>query len=349
MLTTYLEFFCGGGLARIGLGPSRLCLFANDTSSAKGRAYVANFGRDHLMICDIATVPISAFPPGRVDYAWMSPPCVGHSEAGNRQGFDEEESRAFWPAWAHIETLDALGRAPLTAVFENVDGIKPKNLRAVQEAFTRAHYRHATGIIDARHFVPQSRKRYFVVGAHRDLGVDPEPLMEAAMRALPERTIGLADVIDFDATGCKWEYPPAEVQRYLAMLSPLQDARLRTLLATGRSYALPFSKRMRGPKSGERVQRVEFRQGIASALRVPSSQVNGKKKGGGSSKQYLILVTPDGKIRMRAIQPREAARLMGLPRDPIEALSLLGDGVVVPVVRASWPSTSSSRCSRARL
>jgi DNA (cytosine-5)-methyltransferase 1 len=40
---------------------------------------------------------------------------------------------------------------------------------------------------------------------------------------------------------------------------------------------------------------------------------------------------------MRPAQPREAARLMGLPdayvlpRDPIDALSLMGDGVVAPV------------------
>ena len=42
---------------------------------------------------------------------------------------------------------------------------------------------------------------------------------------------------------------------------------------------------------------------------------------------------------MRAIQPREAARLMGLPDsyvlpdEPIEALDLYSDGVCIPVVR----------------
>jgi DNA (cytosine-5)-methyltransferase 1 len=46
-----------------------------------------------------------------------------------------------------------------------------------------------------------------------------------------------------------------------------------------------------------------------------------------------------GWTRMRAIQPCEADRLMGipdryvLPTKPIDALSLCGDGVVVPVVR----------------
>jgi DNA (cytosine-5)-methyltransferase 1 len=151
MTWTFYEFFAGGGMARIGFGDGWRCLFANDRSATKGDVYAANFGRDHLLIRDVADVTIDNLPPGRADCYWMSPPCVGHSEAGRQKGFDEEESRAFWPAWALVEALDALGRAPLMIVFENVTGIKPRNLRAVQDAFTRAHYRHATRIVDARH------------------------------------------------------------------------------------------------------------------------------------------------------------------------------------------------------
>jgi DNA (cytosine-5)-methyltransferase 1 len=288
-------------------------------------------------------VTIADLPPGRADCVWMSPPCVGHSEAGNKQGFDEEQSRAFWPAWEKIEALDAQGRTPLIAAFENVTGIKPENLRAVQAAFERAHYRIATRIIDASPFVPQSRERYFVIGAHRDLGVDPEPLFEQAMQALPKRSVEFVDVLalDLPPERCLWEYSPAEVTRYLAMLSPLQRARLDAIQASGRPFAGPFSKRMRDvPGSMNREQRIEIKfDGLASALRVPGGRVNGKTKGGGSSKQYLLIVTPGGKIRMRGIQPREAARLMGLPDsyvlpdNALQALALCGDGVVVPVVR----------------
>jgi DNA (cytosine-5)-methyltransferase 1 len=328
-MRTFLEFFSGAGMARIGFGPGWRYLFANDISQKKGAVYSANFPGSELTVRDIAQVTLRDLPPARVDCAWLSAPCVGHSEAGDKQGFDEAESRAFWPAWSLIEALDAEGRAPLTAVFENVPGIKPENLAAVQPGFARAHYQHATRIIDAQHFVPQSRERYFVIGTHRDLGVDSEPFFERAMQALPERNLGLADLLDLDAQHCLWEFPPDEVKRCLAMMSPLQRGRLETALAAGRSVAGPFSKRMRGPK-GARTQRVEFREGIASALRVVSR--------GGSSKQFLLIAHGD-QIRMRAIQPREAARLMGLPdsyvlpKNPIEALDLCGDGVVVPVVR----------------
>src|SRR5579871_2983652 len=239
-------------MARLGFGLDWQCTFANDVSRAKERAYVANFGRDEFLLRDVKDVTIADLPSGRADCVWMSPPCVGHSQAGNHKGFDEQQSRAFWPAWEKVAALDERGRAPLTTVFENVPGMRPENLRAVQAAFDRAHYRHATRIVDAQHFLPQTRERYFVVGAHRDLGVDPESLFEQAMRVLPERNIDLTDVLDLDAENCLWEFSPAEVERCLAMMSPLQHRRFETALASGRAIAGPFSKRMRGPK-GNRV------------------------------------------------------------------------------------------------
>ena len=39
----FLEFFAGGGMARLGLGPGWSCLFANDFDPVKGAAYRANF------------------------------------------------------------------------------------------------------------------------------------------------------------------------------------------------------------------------------------------------------------------------------------------------------------------
>jgi DNA (cytosine-5)-methyltransferase 1 len=329
-MKTFYEFFAGGGMARLGFGDGWECVFANDVSLEKAAAYNMNFGgrNSHLLRRDVFDVKLAYLPPGRVYCCWLSPPCVGHSEAGNRKGFDEAESRAFWPAWALIEQLNREGRAPLTAVFENVSGIKPENLRAVQAAFARADYIHATRVIDTAHFVPQTRERMFVVGVHRDLNVDPGPIFTAAMEALPRRTIHFVDVIDWDSNFR--EYPVDEVGRYLTMLSPLQRAELDRIRALGRRVAIPAAKRMRGPK-GARTQQIEIQPGLAYALKVVSK--------GGSSHQFLFIVEGSW-TRFRAIAPREAARLMGLPdsyvlppRSPIEALDLCGDGVAVPVVR----------------
>ena len=40
---TFLEFFAGGGMARLGLGQEWSCLFANDFDPVKAATYRANF------------------------------------------------------------------------------------------------------------------------------------------------------------------------------------------------------------------------------------------------------------------------------------------------------------------
>jgi DNA (cytosine-5)-methyltransferase 1 len=207
-----------------------------------------------------------------------------------------------------------------------------RDIAAVLTAYEREGYRGAARIIDAAHFVPQSRKRCFVVGVRAELGIDPAPLFDRAIASLPKRSMGLMDALDLESRFMEFE--PDEVERCLAMTSPEQQAKADEARAlsrrTGRPVVLPFQKRMRGPKD-DRIQRVEFRDdGVVNALRVVAS--------GGSSKEFLMIVD-GGLTRMRVINPREAARLMGLPdsyilpSNPIDALSLVGDGVCVPVVR----------------
>ena len=50
------EFFCGGGLARLGLETDFTCVFANDIDRAKAQAYAAAFGDAHLRQGDIWTL-----------------------------------------------------------------------------------------------------------------------------------------------------------------------------------------------------------------------------------------------------------------------------------------------------
>ena len=65
----FLEFFAGGGMARIGLGPSWRCLFANenDNDFPKSASYRANFGGGpELKVCDVARLKVADLP-GRGD------------------------------------------------------------------------------------------------------------------------------------------------------------------------------------------------------------------------------------------------------------------------------------------
>ena len=51
----FYEFFAGGGMARIGLGPGWSCRFANDIDESKASAYQCNFqDSDELVVEDIA-------------------------------------------------------------------------------------------------------------------------------------------------------------------------------------------------------------------------------------------------------------------------------------------------------
>ena len=62
---TFVEFFAGGGMARLGLGPSWRCLLANDLDPGKCVAYRANFGGEELIEGDIAALSVDDMPAAR--------------------------------------------------------------------------------------------------------------------------------------------------------------------------------------------------------------------------------------------------------------------------------------------
>ena len=88
---SYYEFFCGGGMARLGLGAHWHCLFANDIDTDKANAYRANFGESHFLQGDVCALSSSDLP-GNADLAWASFPCQDLSLAGPRSGLAGERS-----------------------------------------------------------------------------------------------------------------------------------------------------------------------------------------------------------------------------------------------------------------
>jgi DNA (cytosine-5)-methyltransferase 1 len=360
-----LEFFAGAGMARLGLGPGWTCLFANDFDPRKATSYIANFGAEHFRGGDIAQIELHHLPPERVDLAWASPPCVDLSEAGKGAGLKGERSGAVWPFLRLMKELRADGRAPRTIVIENVTGwLERENLILdfieVVRALATMSYKVGAIVVDAASFVPQSRERVFIIAVDSsipipvsctlpfaDLGWPSKALAKIHARlppvlkprwvwwrlpTPPARTTTLADVLlDDPCAEYLGEFPASEVARHLDMIANKGIlARIMQAEERGPPFVGPFARRMRDvPGQEDREQRVEVRDdGLANALRVMR---------GGSSKQFIVISA--GTTRMRAIQPREAARLMGipdsyiLPRNPLDALSLAGDGVAVPVVR----------------
>jgi DNA (cytosine-5)-methyltransferase 1 len=359
-LRTFYEFFAGGGMARAGLGEEWRCLFANDFDEKKAASYAANWGSEHLVVEDVAKLRVAALP-GEADMAWASFPCQDLSLAGDGAGLKGKRSGSFWPFWRLVEKLVKEGRPPSVVVLENVCGALTSHggadFAAICTALTKSGYRFGAMVLDAVHFVPQSRPRLFIVALRMDyttptrfIGAGPESPWHTqgvfgAFQKLPQkckanwiwwnlpeaptRTTALEDVIDKIPQGARW-HTGAETKRILGMMSDLHLKKVATALRAHRRTVGCIYKRMRIDERGDRVQRAEVRfDGISGCLRTPV---------GGSSRQIVIEVERN-QINTRLLSPREAARLMGLPESYTlperynDAYHLAGDGVAVPVVR----------------
>ncbi|KQM13240.1 cytosine methyltransferase [Sphingomonas sp. Leaf24] len=362
---SFYEFFAGGGMARSGLGSGWHCTFANDVSQMKAETYRTNWGDAHLVVGDVAALDVDNLP-GRADMAWASFPCQDLSLAGNHRGLGNSSSAVmtrsgtFWPFWKLVRELGEERRAPKLVVLENVPGLLTSNegadFAAICNALADAGYRHGAVVVDADHFVPQSRVRVFFVAVAPDvefprtlIAAGPQstwhpPSLVAAHGRLSgpagdlwcwwnpvapaKRNIGFADIIEEHPTGCRW-HSAAETARLLAMMTPLHRQKIEIAQRSDVRQVGGVYKRTRVEEGAKR-QRAEVRfDDKAGCLRTPA---------GGSSRQ-TILVVEGGNIRSRLLSSREAARLMGLPDDYIlpsrynDAYHVAGDGVCVPVVR----------------
>ena len=163
-------------MARPGLGEDWTCLFANDFEPKKGASYGANWDQ-HLVIEDVAKLSTKQLP-GRADLAWASFPCQDLSLAGDGAGLKGERSGTFWPFWSLMRDLRNEGRAPKLVVLENVSGALSshggEDFAAISAALAGEDYRFGPRILDAAHFVPQSRPRLFIVATQKHFRIPPE-------------------------------------------------------------------------------------------------------------------------------------------------------------------------------
>lgn len=166
MESTFYEFFAGGGMARLGLGPQWRCEFANDISPLKATAYKQNFDGldDAFTCCDINDLDSSQLP-GRADLVWGSFPCQDLSLAGEGRGLDGSRSGLVWKLLDICEQLRHSGRGPKIIALENVPGLlnsrKGQDFYDILDALRRPGYFFGVLTMDAIHFLPQSRPRIF--------------------------------------------------------------------------------------------------------------------------------------------------------------------------------------------
>jgi DNA (cytosine-5)-methyltransferase 1 len=361
---SYLEFFAGGGMVRAGLGGRWKCLFANDFDQLKVQAYADNWGEKEILEEDVHKVKAVDLPR-RADLAWASFPCQDLSAAGNGLGIGEAagahrtRSGTFWAFTDLMKDLESQGRLPRIVVLENVAGLLTINgaeeFKAVIGALDELGLRAGAVVLDARHFLPQSRPRVFIVAVSKSVKVfgdllrakphptwHPDPLVKAVdklsprcreqwlwfnLGGVPELRQTLGKIVSDRPVGVEW-HTPAETRRLVGMMSDMHKQKLAEAKRSGKRIVGTLSLRMR-PQNGKSVQRTEicFR-GLAGCLRTP--------KGGGSRPRVIVVKGSD--VRTRLLSPNEAALLMGLkpsyqlPSLYEHAFRVIGDGVAVPVV-----------------
>lgn len=340
-------------MARQGLRDGWQCIFANDFDRKKCQVYRDNWGENDLFPGDVGAVS-TADLPGRADLAWASSPCQDFSLAGNGAGLNGDKSNVFWSFWRLITELGEERRKPRAIVIENVRGLLTsrggRDFQTICRALATENYHVGGFVIDASHFVPQSRPRVFLIGFLEGECILPRKgiadslwhpkVMQDAVESFP----------DFLADRWNWWELPCPPKRNTELISILEEnvcwhSREKTdhLLSlmnptnrrkieqriNDRHPSVGAAFRRTRVENGRRRQRIEVRfDGLAGCLRTP---------GGGSSRQTIFSVG-SGDVKSRLLTPRETARLMGLgdeyrlPANPNEAYQLSGDGVAVPVV-----------------
>ena len=136
-------------------------MLANDFSLKKAESYRRNFPpADEFVEGDIFDLQASDLPAG-ADMAWASFPCQDLSLAGNGQGLSGARSGSFWGFWRLVQGLAKEDRPLPLVVLENVVGTITANqgqdFAVLLKTLVDANYRVGPMVIDAQHFIPQSR------------------------------------------------------------------------------------------------------------------------------------------------------------------------------------------------
>lgn len=331
---TMHEFFAGSGLVAYGLKNMFSPVWANDISEQKADVYNANFESDHFELGDIQDIKGQTLPYAHL--SWASFPCQDLSLAGAMGGIHAARSGLVWE-WLRV--LDEMERKPKILLLENVVGLlstnKGDNYRVLHKALVERGYDCGAFVLNALHFVPQSRPRVFIIAvkhgepippelvgngpcwlhnrAATDLGNSLEGWIWWRTDEPPKRSVLLRDVIE---KGVPFDKDSA--------LRLIPKRHMEKLLAQDMVYATGY----RRTRNGEQQLELRFDE-IAGCLRTPE---------GGSSKQYLV-IHENGEVHARLLTVREAARLMGAPDSFVfpgsynDGYKAMGDAVAMPVAQ----------------
>lgn len=200
-LTAYSCFAGGGGLD-IGFAQEGFEIVgANEVQETIADVYEANLGGK---VHRGSIVDLSSRDVGSPTIIFGGPPCQSFSRGGNRLGTADSRGRLIF------DFLNLVCEcAPLAFVMENVPALATDHeaaFREVLEMAERGGYVTSHAVLLASDYgVPQNRRRLFLVGYHRSLGVAFD--FAAVKKVYPRPTL-------IDAIGdLKWQAMPWDGRR----------------------------------------------------------------------------------------------------------------------------------------
>lgn len=338
---TVAEFFAGSGLVTEGLRSKFNVVWANDISEKKASHYCSNYAKKSFHLGDISEVAGKELPT--TDLVWSSFPCQDLSLAGNMAGMKGNRSGLFWQ-WLWL--IDEMKTSPKVICLENVPGLISarggSDYRAIHEALVERGYNIGPLLIDAVRWLPQSRKRIFIVAVKSEFDTQvfqsvapgwaqPANLVKVCRDLsnlvwwdlpTPRKTSKtLSELIEWNAP----TFPEKKLSDLMGLIPDRHKAAMENIAANVDRWVFPGYRRTRNGK-----QSLELRfDNVSGCLRTAE---------GGSSRQFLILWNK-GEWSARLLTSREAARLMGAPDSYQlsdvynDAYSAMGDAVAVPVVK----------------
>jgi DNA (cytosine-5)-methyltransferase 1 len=363
MQPSFLEFFAGIGLVHRALKQSGWrCVYINDISSKKKEMYLyempeasSYFHLEDIWNTDLIMEKIKE--PALL--ATASFPCIDLSLAGRMKGLKGDHSSTFYGFLRVMQRLKDEGRMPSLLMLENVTGLitgnDGKDFREVCLAAANLGFLLDAFIVDAKHFVPQSRPRLFIIGVLESIlpsGIPKSPETEWWSRvqnraglgsprllnsmqknclptswiafdlpSLPPEQRYISSIIDLDDEQDWWD--DKAVCKHLSLMSNPHRQQVERISNSGQLRVGTIFRRIREGKT-----RAEIRfDGLAGCLRTAN---------GGSAKQIVIVINR-GEVKMRWMSAIEYARLQGAPNYKFcvqrnQALTGFGDAVCVPVI-----------------
>lgn len=173
---TFIDLFAGLGGFHIALESLGCkCVFASELRKDLQKLYKLNFPDTPRIEGDITKVDLASIPHHDILCAGF--PCQPFSQAGKRQGFNDEKQRGnmFDYICGIIEERGKQNDKPRFLLLENVANLKGHDggntWRVIQERLDALGYSVAGEILSPHQFgIPQHRKRIYIVGIRKDIG-----------------------------------------------------------------------------------------------------------------------------------------------------------------------------------